>query len=77
MIKVYTLHDAETEEALGVVTIVSDFDGEEELNESWEEFNKLEEQDMHDHKSITDFVQWHNQCYLSEIEEVNTSFIQH
>jgi len=75
--KAFQLHDSETEEIIGTVTIVKEEnnEGENELWEGWEDFNKSEEHEL-DRESIIDFIGWFNEGYLTQIEEVEMEFIQ-
>jgi hypothetical protein len=77
--KVYFLHDSETKEILGIVTIIKEeikvSKGITELKEGWEDFNKLEEHDLNS-KSVYDFVIWFNENYITQIVEVDVDYIQ-
>lgn len=77
--KAFQLHDSETEEIIGTVTIVKEeieiSKGEDELWEGWEDFNQSEEHDL-DRESITDFIWWFNENFVTQIEEVEMEFIQ-
>ena len=47
----------------------------EEVEESWVEFNKLEEHEL-DSANVDDFVQWHNENRVTQIERVFVTIIQ-
>ena len=73
----YELLDYETGESLGIVkqTLegltdhLSTAPFEEELQESWTDFNKLQEHDCNN-LSMNAFVEWHNENWSSQIERV-------
>lgn len=71
----YELLDYETSESLGIVKPIGeppfiDIDEvKEELQESWTEFNKLEEHEL-DNQSVDDFVIWHNENWKYQIERI-------
>ena len=77
--KAYQLHDYDNEEIIGTVIIVKEeieiAKGEDELWEGWEDFNKSQEHEL-DPESITDFVEWFNENYVTQIEELEMDFIQ-
>jgi len=76
MALIYALTDFETNEILGYVDFnrhvgLTEQEAVEELIESWDDFNKLEEIDSDlNSKSVSDFVAWHNEQWVSQIEEV-------
>ena len=47
----------------------------EEVEESWSEFNKDEEHEL-DPSSVDDFVEWHNEGRVTQIERVFYEIIQ-
>jgi hypothetical protein len=49
---------------------------EEEIQESWAEFNKNEEDEFIDCGSVDDFVKWHNEGRVTQIERVFVTIIQ-
>jgi hypothetical protein len=49
---------------------------EEEIQESWAEFNKNEEHEFIDCGSVDDFVKWHNEGRVTQIERVFVTIIQ-
>lgn len=50
---------------------------EEEIQESWTEFNKNEEHELDiDSYSVDDFVKWHNEGRVTQIERVFVTIIQ-
>ncbi len=73
---IYQLFDAETEEELGLVRIVSKITEEaiEELQEAWHDFNCLEETDE-DNCDVDAFVNWNNENYVTQIERVYMEFL--
>lgn len=77
----YQLNDSESQESLGLVKIIGNSyntleKATEEISESWESFNKLEEHEG-DHQSVDEFVEWHNANYVSQIERIFVEIIQH
>ena len=50
-------------------------DPQEEVQESWTEFNKLEEHEL-DNCSVDDFVDWHNENRVTQIERVFLEIIK-
>jgi hypothetical protein len=50
-------------------------DPKEEIEESWTEFNKYEEHEL-DSYSVDDFVEWHNESRVTQIERVFFEIIQ-
>ena len=48
---------------------------EEEIQESWTEFNKDEEHEL-DASSVDNFVKWHNEGRVTQIERVFVTIIQ-
>lgn len=74
--KAYQLHDSETEEILGTVLVISQPEiGGDEVHEGWTDFNKNEETEG-DHTSITEFVEWFNSQYVTQIEVLELEFVQ-
>lgn len=73
----YELLDYETSESLGIVKQslaaltehLSSIPFDEELQESWTDFNKLEEHEL-DNQSVDDFVEWYNENYNHQIERI-------
>ena len=73
----YELLDYETSESLGIVkqTLEGLTDHltttpfEEEVKESWTDFNKLHEHEL-DNQSVDDFVAWHNENWKYQIERI-------
>jgi hypothetical protein len=47
----------------------------DEVIESWTEFNKGEEHEL-DSSSVDDFVEWHNESRVTQIERVFLEIIQ-
>ena len=47
-----------------------------EVEESWTEFNKNEEHEFIDCASVDDFVKWHNEGRVTQIERVFVTIIQ-
>jgi len=53
---------------LGLVFTNSDSESDiEEIKESWHDFHVLEEHEL-DPYDIDDFVEWHNENYVTQIE---------
>lgn len=73
---VYQLFDAETQEELGLVRIISEITDEavEELREGWNDFNTLEETE-YNIWDIDLFVEWFNENYVTQIERVYIEFL--
>lgn len=76
--QLFQLFDHDTNDILGLVNAMTNtqthLEVEEEITESWEDFNKLEEHDL-DSSNVDDFVQWHNENWGSQIERVYTTEI--
>ena len=68
----YQLRDNDNGDELGIVKVtnvseVANFD--EEVKESWNEFHDLEEHDL-DRFDVDDFVDWHNENRVTQIERI-------
>lgn len=50
-------------------------DPKEEIEESWTEFNQVEEHEL-DSYNVDDFVEWHNEGRVTQIERVFVEIIQ-
>ena len=75
----YQLTDFETGYTLGIVKVIDslDYDYEsilEEIQESWSDFNEYEEHELNP-QSVIEFVIWHNENWLIQIERVFTEVI--
>ena len=74
--KAYQLYDSETEEILGTVLVIGIPEiGGDEVHTGWVEYNKLEEHELN-HKNVTEFVEWFNSQYVTQIEELEMDFVQ-
>jgi hypothetical protein len=74
--KVYQLHDIETEEIIGSVLILNcTQENESELWEGWEDYHKLQEHEF-DSSNINEFVEWFNDQFITQIENIEIDFIQ-
>lgn len=66
----YQLTDSDTQENLGLIKAIKLVDNlDEEIEQSWNDFHVLEEHEL-DNCDIADFVQWHNENYVSQIERI-------
>lgn len=76
----WQLHDTETQEELGSVIITHREphieDAETTLHDAWHDFNRLEETED-DHCDVDAFVEWFNQCHVTQIERLYLEYIQH
>lgn len=68
----YQLNNSDTQESLGLIKAIKLVDNlDEEIRDSWNDFHVLEEHDLElDNCDIDDFVQWHNENYVSQIERI-------
>jgi hypothetical protein len=74
--KLFQLLDFEDELECGIVHVTNvdectekDIDPYTELNESWGEYNKLQEHEF-DHQDVNEFVLWNNENRVTQIERV-------
>jgi hypothetical protein len=76
----FELRDFISNDTCGLVKVI-DADAneqtvaEEEIQESWTEFNKDEEHEL-DAGSVDDFIKWHNEGRVTQIERVFVTIIQ-
>jgi hypothetical protein len=74
----FELRDYTTSDSCGIVKVVS-MDKEnpprEEINESWEEFNKYEEHEK-SFDDVDEFVEWSNRNRITQIERVHFQILQ-
>ena len=74
----FELRDYISDDTCGLIKVIDadeQVDAEAEIQESWTEFNKLEEHDL-DAGSVDDFVKWHNEERVTQIERVFVTIIQ-
>lgn len=70
------LRDYVSGDSCGLIKVInteSNIEALNEIEESWTEFNQLEEHDL-DSYSVDEFVTWHNEGRVTQIERV---FIDH
>jgi len=74
----FELRDLEGETCglIRVTHIDPNNDPKEEINESWEEFNVNEEHDFIDCTNVDDFVEWHNEGRVTQIERIFVEVVQ-
>jgi hypothetical protein len=73
--EIYQLTDFETNEELGLISIISQYQNSvDEVNEGWVDFNQLEETEL-DITDIDDFVLWFNENYVTQIERVYINYL--
>jgi len=73
--EIYQLTDFETNEELGLISIISQYqNSDDEVNEGWVDFNQLEETEL-DITDIDDFVLWFNENYVTQIERVYINYL--
>jgi hypothetical protein len=72
----YQLHDTETEILLGAVKVTNateccekEISHSNEISESWTEFNQYEETEL-DYMNVDDFVVWHNENRVTQLERI-------
>ena len=68
----YQLTDKFDGTELGIVKVINGNESpnfKEEVEESWNEFHVLEEHEL-DNCDVDDFVQWHNEGRVTQIERV-------
>ena len=77
--KAFQLHDSQTEEIVGTVTITNDDSqaGIDELWDGWVKFNTSDfGDDSHNKESVEEFIEFFNEEYDTQIENVEVDFIQ-
>ena len=60
---------------INVTHIDTNIDPLEEVEESWTEFNKLDEHEL-TFDDVDDFVEWHNEGRVTQIERVFVEIVQ-
>ena len=73
------LRDYISEDTCGLIRIIQtdpNNDPKKEIEESWTEFNKNEEHELIDCANVDDFVEWHNEGRVTQIERVFYEIIQ-
>jgi hypothetical protein len=60
---------------INVTHIDTNIDPLEEVEESWTEFNKLDEHELA-FDDVDDFVEWHNEGRVTQIERVFYEIVQ-
>ena len=74
----FELRDFVSDDSCGLIKVIHvdpNNNPEEEIKESWTEFNKDEEHEL-DAYSVDDFVGWHNENRVTQIERVFYEIIQ-
>ena len=74
----FELRDYVSGDTCGIVRVThidKDNIPEEEIKESWTEFNQVEEHEL-DSYNVDDFVKWHNEGRVTQIERVFVTTIQ-
>jgi regulator of RNase E activity RraA len=74
----FELRDYVSGDTCGVIRVThidNDNNPEEEIEESWTEFNQLEEHEL-DSYNVDDFVKWHNEGRVTQIERIKLTIIQ-
>ena len=78
MDSLFELRDYVSGDTCGIVRVTEvnkDNIPEEEIKESWTEFNQVEEHEL-DSYNVDDFVKWHNEGRVTQIERVFVTIIQ-
>lgn len=74
----FELRDYVSGDTCGVIRVThidNDNNPEEEIEESWTEFNQVEEHEL-DSYNVDDFVKWHNEGRVTQIERIFLTIIQ-
>lgn len=74
----FELRDYQSGDTCGLVRVTNSdeqIDSQAEVEESWTEFNQIEEHEL-DSYSVDDFVGWHNENRVTQIERVFVTIIQ-
>lgn len=77
--KAFQLHDSQSEEIIGTVTITNDDTqaGIDELWDGWVKFNTSDFGDgSHDKENMDEFVEFFNKEYDTQIEKIEMDYIQ-
>ena len=75
---IFELRDYVSGDTCGIVRVTQvdeNNDPEEEIKESWTEFNQVEEHEL-DSYNVDDFVKWNNECRVTQIERLFLTIIQ-
>jgi hypothetical protein len=75
----FELRDFGSDDTCGLIKVIHidpNNDPEAEVKESWTEFNKDEEHEFIDCANVDDFVGWHNENRVTQIERVFYGIIQ-
>lgn len=75
----FELRDYQSGDTCGLVKVIDadeQIDAEAEIQESWTEFNKDEEHEFIDCANVDDFIKWHNEGRVTQIERVFVTIIQ-
>jgi hypothetical protein len=74
----FELRDYVSGDTCGIVRVTEvdkNNDPEEEIKESWTEFNQVEEHEL-DSYNVDDFVKWNNEGRVTQIERLFLTIIQ-
>lgn len=74
----FELRDYQSGDTCGIVRVTNNEEkvvAEAEIDESWTEFNQLEEHEL-DSYNVDDFVKWHNEGRVTQIERIFLTIIQ-
>jgi hypothetical protein len=76
----FELRDYQSGDTCGLIKVIDSDPNEQtvaeaEIQESWTEFNQVEEHEL-DSYSVDDFVKWHNEGRVTQIERVFVTIIQ-
>ena len=74
----FELRDYVSGDTCGVIRVThidNDNNPNEEIEESWAEFNQVEEHEL-DAYNVDDFVKWHNEGRVTQIERIFLTIIQ-
>ena len=75
---IFELRDYVSGDTCGIVRVTQvdeNNDPEEEIKESWTEFNQVEEHEL-DSYNVDDFVKWNNEGRVTQIERLFLTIIQ-
>jgi hypothetical protein len=75
----FELRDFISNDTCGIVRVINadeQVNAEAEIQESWTDFNKHEEHDFIDCANVDDFVEWHNDGRVTQIERLFLTIIQ-
>ena len=74
----FELRDYQSGDTCGIVRVTNtddQVDSQAEIEESWTEFNQVEEHEL-DSYNVDDFVKWHNEGRVTQIERIFLTIIQ-